>query len=107
MSVSLRGKSDSSIEQVLHALKKYDAEHAGAQIVVYRQNSVSIRIRVVDPGFAGVSRAERHEAVWRFIEELPEDVQSQMSLLIPLTPEETKTSLVNLEFDQPTRSSIK
>ena len=100
MSVSQRSESDPAITLVL---RRWRVTRPGgpARIDAYRRNSVSIRIRVVDPGFAGVSRAERHEAVWRYIEGLPEDVQSQISLLIPFTPEETKTSLVNIEFEHP------
>ena len=106
MMVQLRGESDPAVAQVLQALSAYDAQHPSARIVVYRQNSVSIRVRVVDPDFAGVSRAERHEIVWRHLETLPEDIQSQMSLLLPLTSEEMKTSFGNVEFDNPIPSSL-
>jgi hypothetical protein len=81
-------------------------QHPRAQIEAYRQNSVSIRVRIIDPDFAGISRAERHEIVWRFLETLSDDVQSQMSLLILLTPEELPTSIANLEFDNPIPSSL-
>ncbi len=106
MSVSLRGKNDNSIGQVLQALGKYGAQHPDAQIEAYRQNSVSIRVRIVDPDFAGIGRAERHEIIWRLLEGLPEEVQSQISLLLPLTPEETKLSFANFEFDNPIPSSL-
>jgi hypothetical protein len=91
---------------VLQALRDYENQHPDAQIEAYRQNSVSIRVRIIDPDFAGISRAERHEIVWRFLEPLPDDVQSQMSLLILLTPEELPTSIANLEFDNPIPSSL-
>lgn len=106
MPISTRGKSDGSIEQVAQALGGYDRQHPGAQIEVYRQNSVSIRVRIVDRDFAGTSRADRHEIVWRFLEELPETVQSQVSLLLALTPDETKMSFANFEFDHPIPSSL-
>jgi len=105
MSIS-QGEVDSSEEQVRQALISYQNQHLGALIHVKRQNSVSIRIRVIDRDFAGISRAERHEIVWHFLEALPEDVQSQVSLLIPLTPDETSTSLANLEFENPTPSRL-
>jgi stress-induced morphogen len=76
------------------------------EIEVYRQNSVSLRVRIVDPDFAGVSRADRHEIVWRYLEKLPESVQSQVSLLLALTPDETKVSFANYEFDHPIPSSL-
>ncbi len=34
--------------------------------------SVAIRVRIIDPDFRGVSRAERHEAIWRVLEDLPD-----------------------------------
>ena len=106
MPITVRGKSDNILDQVLAPLGKYEGQHPAAQIEAYRQNSVSLRVRVVDPDFAGISRADRHEIIWRFLEELPEEVQSQMSLLILLTPEETGKSLANLEFDHPIPSRL-
>ncbi|MEO6810377.1 MAG: hypothetical protein ABI353_14775, partial [Isosphaeraceae bacterium] len=101
MSISLRGTSDNIVALVLQALRGYKDQHPHARIDAYRQNSVSIRVRIIDPDFAGVRRAERHEILWRFLELLPDDVQSQMSLLILLTPEELPMSFANLEFDNP------
>jgi stress-induced morphogen len=106
MPIMVRGNSDNNLDQVLVALGKYEGQHPAALIEVYRQNSVSIRVRVVDPDFAGISRADRHEIIWRFLEELPEEVQSQISLLILLTPEEAGKSLANLEFDHPIPSRL-
>jgi stress-induced morphogen len=106
MSIAVRGTGDSFTDQVLDALGNYESLHPGAEIEVYRRNSVSIRVRIVDPEFLGISRSERHEIVWRFLEKLPEEVQSQVSLLLLLTPEETKTSFANLEFDNPIPSSL-
>ena len=100
------GGVDGSKEQVRQALNPYQDQHPGAQIHFKRQNSVSIRIRIIDPDFAGISRADRHEIVWHFLEGLPEDVQSQVTLLIPLTPDETSTSIANLEFENPTLSNL-
>ena len=106
MPVSIRGKSDRAVEQVADALAGYAREHAGARVEVYRQNSVSIRIRVVDRDFSNVGRADRHEILWRLLESLPEAVQSQVSLLLALTPKEAKTSFANAEFDNPIPSSL-
>ena|SRR5207249_1112699 len=105
MPVTLRGPSDSFTTEVLDALRNYESQHPDAQVEAYRRSSVSIHVRIVDPDFSGVSRAERHEIVWRFLEELPEEVQSQVSLLLLLTPEETKMSFANVEFDNPVPSS--
>jgi stress-induced morphogen len=106
MPIAVRGKGDSFTDQVVDALESYESQHPGAEIEAYRRNSVSIRVRIVDPDFSGISRAERHEIVWRFLEKLPEEVQSQVSLLLLLTPEETKSSIANSEFENPIPSSL-
>jgi len=62
---------------------------------------VTIYIRVIDPDFAAVNRGDRHEILWQFLEPLADDDQSQVSLLLALTPEETKNSFASLEFDHP------
>ena len=106
MATSLRGQGDGAVEQVVDALRVYENQHPGARIEVYRQNSVSIRVRIVDPDFSAVSRADRHEIIWRFLETLPESVQSQVSLLLALTPDETTMSFANFEFDHPIPSNL-
>src|SRR5438445_7522979 len=94
-----RGKKDEIVEQIIDAMKSYQQAHAKAQIDVYRQNSVSVRIRIVDPDFRGVNRSDRHDLAWRFLEQLPDDVQSDISMLVLVAPEERKKSPANLEFD--------
>jgi stress-induced morphogen len=104
MAGKVRGTTDDTLDQVLRALGPYESQHPKADVEVYRQNSASIRVRIVDPDFSGISRADRHDAVWRFLERLPEEAQSQISLLLLLTPEETKLSFANVEFDNPAPS---
>jgi stress-induced morphogen len=101
MTVSIRGKADEVIDQIDIALRKYAERHPSAHIEMYRQNSVSVRLRIVDSDFKLMSRADRHETIWRYLETLPENVQSQVSLLLALTPDELSKSLANLEFDNP------
>ena len=106
MSTSAVVKGDESVGQVVAALDVYRNRHPAAQVDVKRQNSVSIRARIIDPDFAGMSRAARHEAIWRFIEPLPEEIQSQMTMLLLLTTEEKAMSLANLEFENPIPSNL-
>jgi stress-induced morphogen len=86
--------------------KEYCAKHKKAKLKVYRYNSVSVRVRIVDPDFKGMSRVDRDSALWDVLDALPEDVRSDVSLLLLLTPEETKNSIMNLEFDDPTPSRL-
>ncbi len=97
----LRGQSDQSIGRVIDALKGYEADHAQARIDLYRQNSVSVRIRIIDPSFQSLNRPERHSRVWHYLEQLPEEIQSDISMLLLLTPDETKMSFANMEFEDP------
>ena len=75
-------------------------------IEAYRQNSVSVRIRIIDADFKGKGRAQREEEVWAALEQLPEDVAAEISLLLLLTPEEAKSSFASFEFDAPIPSKL-
>lgn len=101
-----RGESDSVIDSIIDALTRYEAEHPLARIDVYRQNSVSVRVRIIDPGFADLTKPERNEQVWTYLEQLSEDVQGDISTLLLLDPEETKKSFANFEFEDPVPSNL-
>lgn len=96
-----RGKSDAIIDRLVDTLRTYQADHPDARIDLYRLNSVSVRIRIIDEGFAGQTRAERSRAVWRYLDALDDDVQGDISALILLAPDETQNSMMNLEFEDP------
>ncbi len=100
-----RQRTDSAVAEVKAALETgYGRTHPKAKIDVYRYNSASIRIRIIDPEFAGHDRVDRQERVWPLIEALPEDVRSDISVLLLITPKETKESFMNREFDDPSRT---
>lgn len=105
MGIKLRTRRpDQPLKAIIEALKKYDAVHPHAQIEVYRQNSVSVRIRVIDPDFHGKSRAQREDELWGTLQELPEEITAEISMLLLLTPAEAKKSFASLEFDHPVPS---
>jgi hypothetical protein len=97
---------DEDVQAVLDVLQAYKADHPKAKIEAYRRNNVSIRIRIVDPSFARMDLVERDNQVWQYIERLSEDVQSQITMLVLVTPAETKTSLANLEYEHPSPSLL-
>jgi stress-induced morphogen len=101
-----RGKSDEVIERIIEALRVFEADHPESQIDIYRQNPVSVRVRIIDPAFAGQSKVERSKEVWKCLDSLSDDVQSDLSTLILLAPEETKMSFANLEFEDPVPSNL-
>jgi stress-induced morphogen len=107
MTIKLRAKRpDQVLRQIRDALEKYDEAHPQAEIEAYRQNSVSVRIRILNPEFAGKSRAQREEEVWAVLNELPEEAVAEISLLLLLTPEEAARSFANSEFDDPIPSKL-
>jgi hypothetical protein len=101
-----RGNSDEVIDKIIDALRGYEADHKRAQIDLYRQNSVSVRVRIIDPDFARLGKPQRSQQVWRYLEHLPEEIQSDISTVLLLTPDETKKSFANFEFDDPVPSKL-
>jgi hypothetical protein len=107
MAVKVRTKNpDEVLKQIVEALKKYNAAHPRANIVVYRHSSVSVRIRVISSEFKGTRWAEREDDLWPILRELPEEVMAEISLLLMFTPQEAKKSFANMEFDDPVPSPL-
>ncbi len=101
-----RGNSDEVIDKIVAALHAYETDHPQAQIDLYRQNSVSVRIRIIDPDFAGQGKPQRSTQAWQYLVDLPDEVQSDISTVLLLTPDEAKMSFANYEFDDPTPSKL-
>jgi hypothetical protein len=107
MPVNVRtAKLDKPLRLIKAALEQYAASHPRAEIDAYRHNSVSIRVRVVDPTFKGQTWAQREEDLWAILEKLPEEVVAEISLVILLTPQETKKSIANMDFEDPIPSKL-
>ena len=107
MSITIpRGGPDPILDEIIETLRPYEADHPGSEIALYRQNSVSVRIRIIDPAFAGQNKIQRNQLIWRYLEKLEEDIQSDISTLILITPDETKMSFANFEFEDPVPSSL-
>jgi stress-induced morphogen len=98
---------DTDVLAILDILKStYRTAHPQSRVDSYRQNSASIRIRIIDPDFQALDRVDRDEQIWEILGKLPEDIQSQITILLLLTPEETKTSFVNMDFENPIPSRL-
>ncbi len=105
MSINItRGTSDEIMDQIIDSLKPYETDHPKARIDVYRLDSVSVRLRIIDPDFAGKDRVERSTPVWKYFENLSEETQSDISMVVLVTPEEMPKSIANLEFEDPVPS---
>ena len=101
-----RGTKDDVIDKIIEALNAFEADHPQAQIDLYRQNCVSVRVRIIDPDFAGQGKPQRSQRAWRYLGQLPEEVQSDISTVLLLTPDETQMSFANFDFDDPIPSKL-
>jgi stress-induced morphogen len=101
-------KQDRDSKQLAKILREYYIPaHPNATLDVYRYNSASIRLRVIDPDFAGTSLIERDDEIWAVMRErLPEDIISQLTVILLVTPTEAKKSIMNEEFEHPTPSHL-
>ena len=98
--------SDAVIESIRTALLAYQYDHPSAEIELDRQNPASVRIRIIDPDFAGMSRVDRHARVWKYLDQLSEEDEGDISMLVLVTPDETSRSTANLEFEDPVPSLL-
>lgn len=101
-----RGKSDDVLDAIIAALQPYQTDHPQARIDLYRQNAVSVRLRIIDPEFAGQGRPQRSQSVWQHLGQLPDEVQSDISTVLLLTPDEAGRSFANMEFEDPVPSKL-
>ena len=74
----------------------------------YRHNSASIRVRVQDEQFRGLSRVARLKRLESIIARLPEETQQDLIFVLAIAPgEETgEFSAMNLEFENPSSSNF-
>jgi|SRR6516162_5892186 hypothetical protein len=101
-----RDQRDDTLRRIDAVLAKYRAEHPRAKAEAKRQNSASIRVRVIDPDFAGTSKFDRHDAMQKYLDALSAEDFNEVSMLLLLAPDEVKHSIANLEFEEPSRSPI-
>jgi hypothetical protein len=81
----------------------------------YRYNSASLRVRVIAPGFEGLSVDQRYGMVEPILEKLPDRTQADILQLLIFAPsdlalEETAKGLrnraLNMEFEEPSPSIL-
>jgi stress-induced morphogen len=79
----------------------------------YRYNSASIRVRVIDSRFEGLSREKRDAMVEQYLDTLPLETQQDIVTLFTFAPSELTRSpatfrefLLNTEFDDPSPSTL-
>ena len=79
----------------------------------YRYNSASIRVRVIDKGFEGISREKRDALVEEQFDKLPPETQRDIVTLFTFAPSELsgvpntfREFMLNMEFDDPSPSML-
>lgn len=107
MATIVQGNADAEVQALKDALDAYEAQHSGAQAALYRRNPASIRLRLIDRRFEGMTKSRRHADVWGFLAaRVNEDTLAGVSQLLTLAPSELKMSLANLEFEDPIPSQL-
>ena len=101
-----RGTTDEILEEIRKVLVSFQKDHPSARIDLYRHNSASVRVRVIEPDFSGMSRKDRHNLVWKYLDPISEDAQADISMLVLLAPTEVEKSMGNLEFEDPVPSVL-
>src|SRR5438477_6867700 len=107
MATIVRGNADAEVQALKDALDAYEAAHPGAEAALYRHNPGSIRLRVIDRRFEGMTKSRRHADVWDFlVARVPEDALADVSLVLTVAPAELKNSFANFEFEDPIASKL-
>ena len=79
-------------------------------VQVYRQNSASIRVRVIDEQFESKSREEREALAMPHIMALPKRTREDITMIILLAPSELNAPgvhmLTNRDFEHPLPSNL-
>jgi stress-induced morphogen len=74
-----------------------------AKVEVYRRMpGRSIRVRIVDSKFSGKLMADRVRMTEGLLDDVPEEIDREITLVLLLGPNELKTHLMNAEFENPT-----
>lgn len=93
-------------QRVAEVLEQYKAAHPRAEVDVRVHEDWAIRIRIVAPDFIGQDLVERENEVWKLLEQLPDEVFCDITMLLLLTPKEAQKSIANMEFEDPTPSRL-
>jgi hypothetical protein len=99
---ALRTDESREVEKVL-------GEHFDA-VSVYRYNSASLRVRIVDARFRGLTHEQRDDLVEPLLSKLDRNTQADIMNLYLLYPgeadESSRSYLSNFEFEHPSESLL-
>jgi stress-induced morphogen len=105
MATIVRGAHDRYVRRIKNVLDQYEQANPGAVADVFRRDTACVWVRIVDARFKRMKRGDRHDTVYDFlVEHLEDDTLQEISVLLPLAPEELSSSVMNAEFDDPVPS---
>ena len=95
------------------SVEEYLRNAGFAKVDAYRYNSASIRVRVIDSRFEGLSNEKRDAMVEPYLDQLPEHTQADIMTLFTFAPSEIQGGankfrqfLMNREFEDPSPSML-
>jgi hypothetical protein len=97
--------TDDATEEVRALARRWLKSHGfgRAKVDVYRRMpGRSIRVRVVDPQFSGKLLEDRDRMTQGLLDDVPEEIDREITLVMVLGPDELKENLMNAEFENPT-----
>ena len=106
----MRGPSadvDDGVRHCVAVLERYVTDRPGACAEVYRHGRYSIRIRVVWDGFRRTPAGSRIIPFLDTVKALPDEVISDIALVVLVTPQELGRGHLNEEFDNPYTPELK
>ena len=81
------------------------AADLAAALAQFRLYSAVLRLKRVI-GLMEAVYLERSQAVWKYLDLLPDEAVADIGTLLLLTPDATKNSFADMEFDEPIPSKL-
>ncbi len=102
MATLIHPTTDQHVALFKRALDHYEKEHPGSAASLYGGGEDMVRIRIIDPAFAPLTKWQRHEALFDYLSsEVGETPIHHLGVLLLLAPHEVKNSETSRDFDLP------
>lgn len=98
-------RTDRGLREFKVATEGYVRSSPRAQVTLVREDEFLIRLRIVDPAFHRLSNEQRIQRVWPYLENLPDDILNELSVLLLVSPKEAKSPFSRQGFEQPLNAS--
>src|SRR5437660_7590778 len=92
---------DTTLKGLVEALEGFQKDYPRARIDLYRHAPFTVYVRVIDGVFKGKDFIKRIKLVFDYFQNVPDEIVSDVSNVLCLTPSEVKDSIENNEFEDP------